>query len=126
MSGDASATPAEPLAAVLWPLEWRLIVATRQTALLWQALLAEDFREHGSSGRVYDRAQTIALLSSRMRSDAGVWQERCLRRLAPQSVLLTYRYISQETPSRSSLRSSIWVRQARRWRIVFHQGTSRS
>jgi hypothetical protein len=106
--------------------EERLIEpATRASPEIIDALLAPEFIEFGSSGRVFDKRQTLESLnderpSRRSISDFGI------RLLAPGIVLATYRAIRHgETGERPahSLRSSIWKLNDGRWQLVFHQGT---
>lgn len=83
------------------------------------SLLAEDFREFGKSGRVYDREETLAALAST--SLAPVMMEDFQAALLSDTVaLVTYR---AKRDGVESLRSSIWVKRDERWQIVFHQGT---
>lgn len=87
------------------------------------ALLAESFFEVGASGRLYSRADVIQALEQRL--DRGIFAEltaldvRCVR-LAEACFLFTYRLAEADRKTR---RSSIWRRDAGRWRIVYHQGT---
>jgi ribonuclease HI len=82
------------------------------------ALLHEDFREFGASGRIHDRTSIIETLLSGGAVDAHA-SDFHTTRLGPDAVLLTYR---TETPS---LRTSIWVRGTDgSWRVLHHQGTS--
>jgi hypothetical protein len=88
-------------------------------------LLAREFIEFGSSGRIFDKQQIIASLQ----------MEPTVRRslldfkssvLAPGIVLVTYRVIRQgpsNEPPIHSLRSSIWKLIDDQWQMVFHQGT---
>lgn len=88
------------------------------------SLLAEEFVEFGSSGRVFDRKQILDLLADEPQSRARMTEFRA-RALSPEIVLVTYRTErigSAKTPG-ASLRSSIWTRRSGRWQIVFHQGT---
>lgn len=89
------------------------------------ALLADDFVEFASDGRVCGKAQIIESLrkspAARMTlSDFKV------RMLAPDVALATFRYHRESTPERPaarSIRSSVWKRTNGRWRMAFHQGT---
>lgn len=81
-------------------------------------LLSEDFVEIGSTGHVYDRAQMLAVLESAPPREIRI-EDFGARLLAPDIALATY-------CADGSLRSSIWVRGAGEWRIVFHQGTPSS
>lgn len=97
--------------------------AVRSSAALLAELLHPDFRELGASGREWDRASVIAMLTqegdaspprpittSKMR---GV-------RLAPDVVHLTY---DSDSNGRRAHRSSLWRLTGDRWLLYFHQGT---
>jgi hypothetical protein len=107
-------------------LEERLLQTNvRKSAEEVSELLASEFIEFGSSGRIFDKQQIIASLqmeSTVRRSlvDFKTWI------LAPAVVLVTYRAIRQGAPGEQpiySLRSSIWRLIDGRWQMVFHQGT---
>jgi hypothetical protein len=78
-------------------------------------LLSDDFREFGSSGRVYTKDEIIRLLLADPAARPGFSEFRA-DFLAPGVVLATYR-------AAGSLRSSLWRREGDRWRLFFHQGT---
>lgn len=88
-------------------------------------LLSEDFREFGSSGRIWNRDQIVVLLASETYVPVRIEDFRC-ETLAENVVLVTYRAVrtdpSAGTPA-SSLRSSIWIKEVKGWRVRFHQGT---
>jgi len=83
-------------------------------------LLADDFFEFGSSGKVLYKDEGIA--------DGGIGTVRMtlsdfeLHPLSETVVLATYR-IFNDVSKQHSLRSSIWKRSEGKWRMVFHQGT---
>ncbi len=81
------------------------------------SLLHQDFREYGASGRLWTR-DTIAGATSGQVCVAAT--EMQARRLGPDAVLVTYR---SEAAGRRALRSSVWVRVADGWLLLFHQGT---
>ena len=88
-------------------------------------LLADDFREFGGSGRVFDKQQIIDALQKQ--EPCELWLEDFQATLlADNIVLVTYRgncrFAGSETVNRS-LRSSIWRKENGRWLVVFHQGT---
>ena len=115
------------LEEVLRTLEERLLCSDiRQSAADLDALLADDFLEFGSSGRVYNKQQVIAALQQETPTAISLTDFRA-RRLAPEIVLVTYRAIrsgSTETPAAYSLRSSLWQVIDGRWQLIFHQGTT--
>jgi hypothetical protein len=82
-------------------------------------LIADDFREIGQSGRTYDKARVLAHLATAPSAPIAI-EHFTVRELGDQHVLVTYR---ARTPDGDTLRSSIWVRRAGGWQIVFHQGT---
>ena len=91
----------------------------RASATAITALLHEDFREFGASGRVWDRDSIVPAVTAdpghevKVDGMTAVW-------LAPDVVLLTYQV---SRPGGLTLRSSVWRRDAVGWRLIFHQGT---
>jgi hypothetical protein len=90
------------------------------------ALLADEFIEFGSSGRVYDKQHAIESLQNELKK---AMPQRAIADfntivLAAGVILATYRIINTSgDTSMDSLRSSIWKLIDDRWQIVFHQGT---
>ena len=85
-------------------------------------LLADEFVEFGSSGRVYNKADLVSTLqaespSTQTTSDFKVTE------LSPEVALLTYRIHLHREPPVYTLRSSLWKLSGGRWRMVFHQAT---
>lgn len=94
----------------------------RQDAAAVDALLAEDFREVGRSGRVRDRAATVAALVAERGTDLIETHDVVAERLAEHVVLLTY---ATAVDGDRALRCSVWVQgDDGCWRIRYHQGTS--
>ena len=97
-------------------LEMRLLdPATRRDPSAVASLLHPDFREIGASGRWWTRSEIVAALAA----DPGehlVAEDVVARAAGDRAVLVTY-----AVPG--SLRSSLWVRCADGWRVLFHQGT---
>ena len=90
-----------------------------------EALLADDFLELGSSGRVYDRSSVVKALAGQIGPiDAALPEilDLAVRRLGPDIVLVTYQSVSV-ADGHTVRRSSIWQRYDGNWRMVFHQGT---
>ena len=88
-------------------------------------LLADDFREFGGSGRIFDKRQIIDAVTRQ--SPVELWlddfQAQCL---APDLALVTYRGNCKSPESEKvshSLRSSIWINRNGQWQVLFHQGT---
>jgi hypothetical protein len=83
------------------------------------ALLADEFIEIGSSGRVYNKQQIIDLLRHEGRQGSPpTLCDFSARRLAAEVILVTYNIIESQT-----IRSSVWKLIDGRWQMVFHQGT---
>ena len=85
-------------------------------------LIADDFVEFGSSGRVYTKSDIVATLraESPVALSASDFHATML---GDDVALVTYRATRHATPPVHSLRSSIWRLYEGCWRIVFHQGT---
>ena len=94
----------------------------RRSAELTGELLADDFIEFGSSGRVYTRAAIIEALVAEAELPTApiVATDYRLTWLSDESALLTYRTMGS---SGHALRSSIWRLTKERWQMIFHQGT---
>ncbi|WP_392535854.1 DUF4440 domain-containing protein [Nostoc sp. C117] len=109
-------------------LEERLLQPDiRKSAKDVMDLLADEFIEFGSSGRVFDKQQIIKSLENEPiepLTQISITEFKTLV-LATGVVLVTYRivkHISGEQPV-DSLRSSIWKLIDNQWKIIFHQGT---
>ncbi len=112
--------------AALRSLEQALLdPAIRRDRAQVGALLADDFIEFGSSGRVWNRQQIIELLSLEAPRKIVIRKFEC-RKIAEGVVLATYRAEERKPeigPLTSSLRSSLWVNEDGKWLMQFHQGT---
>ena len=97
---------------------------TRKSAERLRKLLAEDFVEFGSSGRIYNREAIVTALAAEPSAELELSSFE-MRELAPDLALVTYRTcrIGPSCDQRRSLRSSIWKRGDGRWQMLFHQGT---
>ncbi|SDZ78594.1 hypothetical protein SAMN05421743_101194 [Thalassobacillus cyri] len=82
-------------------------------------ILADDFFEIGSSGRMIFKEECI---TSGVDLDEMELFEFELHPLGPDVVLTTY-FIHNKTKKRNTLRSSIWKQRDGRWQLYFHQGT---
>jgi hypothetical protein len=116
----------DELAEHLRTLELALLdPAVRRDRANAAGLLAEDFFEYGSSGRVWLRAETLELLATEDYTPLEMEDFRC-DRIAADVALVTYRSVRRDIASGETavaLRSSLWVREASGWRVRFHQGT---
>jgi hypothetical protein len=91
-------------------------------------LLADDFVEFGSSGRIWTRDEILDLLGGETPEPIHMADFEC-DLLAEDVALITYR--ASRTDGRtgiqfSSLQSSIWTKKGAGWRLRFHQGTRTS
>ena len=99
--------------------------STRRDPAKVGALLHESFVEFGRSGRCYDRAAILDLVSEEASGEVQA-QDFMLAELGPNTALLTYKSaIIDEygNPRRHSVRSSIWVQTPDGWKLRFHQAT---
>ena len=93
------------------------------------SLLAEEFCEFGSSGRVFNKEQILNLLADESGNYTFSIMDFHAEILAPDVVLVTYRSSMQRLDLLNpavALRSSIWMKCDGRWKIRFHQGTKSS
>jgi len=90
------------------------------------ALLADDFIEFGSSGKIWGKSSIVEnMRREEPRDQEIIVEDFVARELAPDVVLVTY--ISRtSTANQFTLRSSIWRNIATKWQMVFHQGTPSS
>jgi hypothetical protein len=106
-------------------LEHRLLdPAIRSNPAKAGKLLAEDFREFGSSGRIWSRSEILAHLAAEPPGhlEASHFE---VTLLTPELALVTYRstWFRDGAPPRQALRSSLWRLEDSQWRVFFHQGT---
>lgn len=117
------------LRQLLCDLEQRLLQPeVRRSRDELTALLAEDFVEFASSGRVFNRQSIIEALSVEPPFQASITDFKAVS-LAQNTVLVSYRVAVSEDeqhPAKHSLRSSIWKHIDNRWQMIFHQGTPTS
>jgi hypothetical protein len=116
--------------ATLKRLEGRLqLPSVRTSRHQLDLLLADEFVEFGSSGKIFNKRQVIAAMladpASRLPRYATL-QSVKMTRLADDVALLTYRSSKSHPGAPRPVhahRSSIWKRIDGRWQLVFHQGT---
>jgi hypothetical protein len=119
-------TSTDPRAELLFELETSLHrrqVRNSRTAV--SELLADEFLEFGSSGRVWDKTAIMALLGNETLDVQIMVEDSRAKFLAPDVALVTYVARPHGVPAASiaTLRSSIWKLLGDRWQMVFHQGT---
>ncbi|MEQ1872134.1 MAG: DUF4440 domain-containing protein [Ilumatobacteraceae bacterium] len=111
------------VAAVLQPLEeslWRS--ETRYDAAYMEAILAPDFVEFGCSGRIWSKSGGVPMGSEPI-AVALPLPAFTVRLVGEGVALVTYvSEVQYETLQRAN-RSSLWVFNGVRWRLMFHQGT---
>ncbi|MDA8029165.1 MAG: DUF4440 domain-containing protein [Nitrospiraceae bacterium] len=97
---------------------------TRFSQERMENILAEGFFEFGSSGRIYDRQVTIRTPPREIGAKLPL-PNFSARLLLSSVALVTYQSILRDPDGtvRHTLRSSVWTRTDRGWRLVFHQGT---
>jgi len=97
---------------------------SRKSKIILEDLLDDKFIEVGSSGRKYDKHQTIQQLINESPSPLEA-TEFNLVQLSDSVVLLTYALVNRarEPEVSHSLRSSLWKLDNDKWKLVFHQGT---
>lgn len=84
-------------------------------------LLAENFTEIGSSGRVWTKRTTIESIKNKSFIQTRIKNFK-LNLLLENVALVTY-YAHREKAGKNSYRSSIWIFCDNEWKIFFHQGT---
>jgi Uncharacterized protein conserved in bacteria len=95
--------------------------AVRRSADLVGALLHPDFYEFGASGRIRDRASTVAALAAETGAGGrGTTTRMKGVQLAPDLVHLTF---DTDDNGRRAHRSSLWRHTGTEWLLYFHQGT---
>ena len=113
---------------ILRELEERLLdPAVRRDRAQVEALLDDEFREFGKSGRAFDKAGVLDLLEqeAELQYTLGL-EEFAAATLAEGVVLVTYCSVWTDLERGDVVRarrSSIWVLRAGGWKMRFHQGT---
>jgi hypothetical protein len=104
-------------------LEERLLSPLAESSGDLALLLADDFVEFGTSGRIFTRETTLQARRSGPPVARSLMDYKVVA-LADGVALCTYRAIRYGTPvPLYSLRCSIWKHIGGRWRMIFHQGT---
>ena len=90
-------------------------------------LLADDFMEFGSSGKIYDKKMILERLPkdteiSSVQFEVSDFQ---VKKLSENVVLATFKTskISPDNNRLTALRASIWRNTNGNWQIIYHQGT---
>ena len=99
----------------------------RSSPELIGALLCDDFREFGTSGKTYDRAE--ALVSVMNDSEVADYKinDYEIVQLCEGHILATYKLSEQRgNLLRLTLRSTVWKLVDTKWCMLFHQGTKQA
>ena len=102
-----------------------LLTAVRSSPDALSSLIADDFFEIGSSGKIYTKHDVIEALKNEPAFEGTISDFHAVP-LTKEIVLVTYRMEEikkSPSPSRFSARSSIWKKMNGEWKIIFHQGT---
>ncbi|PQD95553.1 DUF4440 domain-containing protein [Pradoshia eiseniae] len=99
--------------------ERHLKPAIRSSKEEMDKILADEFTEIGSSGRMFDKEDCM---NRDLSQDDLSMHQFTMQEVAADIVLTTY-YLINKTLGRHTLRSSLWKRIDGRWQLYFHQGT---
>ena len=99
--------------------ESHLKPAIRSSKEEMDKILADEFTEIGSSGRMFDKEDCM---NRDLSQDDLSMHQFNMQEVAVDIVLTTY-YLINKTLGRHTLRSSLWKRIDGRWQLYFHQGT---
>ncbi len=88
-------------------------------------LLADDFKEFGSSGLVYTKQSVLERLPSNTDKVIYVVSDFEIKNLSKEVVMANFKTdrVINDTEKASSLRTSLWRKEDSGWRMFFHQGT---
>jgi hypothetical protein len=114
------------LKQTLLDLEKQLLtLAVRQDVQKLSVLLADEFREVGSSGRSYSKSEVLASLPLEAAASFSL-DDFAVCPVSEEAILVTFRAVKEVAGSQpvASLRSSLWVQRDGRWQLLFHQGTA--
>ncbi|MEN9338596.1 MAG: hypothetical protein RI945_321 [Candidatus Parcubacteria bacterium] len=88
-------------------------------------LLADDFREFGSSGLVYSKKDILERLPLNTDKVVYVVSDFEIKNLSNEVVMVNFKTerVINDKEKVISLRTSLWRKENDVWRIFFHQGT---
>jgi hypothetical protein len=91
------------------------------------SVLADDFREIGSSGMFYSKADVLEAMKGVQVLEFQLDRFHVLPLSERQAIVMyvcsVRRVMDGQERSDRTLRSSTWVRRKNEWRLVFHQAT---
>lgn len=88
-------------------------------------LLDDNFREIGSSGKVWTKRTAIEVLNNEVFLETQIKQFE-FTLLDENVALITYvvhRKMKANVPDAVSYHSSVWILRDTEWKMIFHQGT---
>lgn len=106
-------------------LEGKLLnSATRKSGHDLDELIADEFVEFASSGKVFNKKQTLENLLNEQDTTFSM-QDFMAKSLNHNVVLATYTATKEHKNEKKmrSLRSSVWKNNDGKWQLIFHQGT---
>lgn len=116
-----ASTPADDVAQVIDAELALLSPSVRRCPAEVEQLLDHEFREIGSSGRVWSRAELVAALAQEADNESAIGAvEMAGEIVGPDLVLLSYTSAGRGSRTR---RTSLWRRSDGGWRLLHHQGT---
>lgn len=88
-------------------------------------LLADDFKEFGSSGLIYDKKEILERLPKNLKKISYTVSDFTVKILSIDTILTTFKTerLIDGTDKVISLRSSLWRKTNGNWQMFFHQGT---
>lgn len=88
-------------------------------------LLADDFKEFGSSGLIYTKQNVLERLPSNTDKVVYLVSDFEIKSLSEDIVMANFKTdrIINDREKVSSLRTSLWRKEDSNWRMFFHQGT---
>ena len=95
----------------------------RKSVTVLSKILADDFVEYGSSGKIYSKKEIINELQSETVQKLKLTDFK-LRELGENHYLVTYKAVKEDGGQKHySLRCSIWIKVKDEYQMIFHQGT---
>jgi hypothetical protein len=88
-------------------------------------LLADDFREFGSSGLIYNKQDILNRLPAETNKTEYIVSNFEIKILSEDVVMTNFKTEKaiNDTEKFSSLRTSLWKKEKGEWKMFFHQGT---
>lgn len=116
----------EELKNTIYKLETSLLKSeVRSSSDQLNHLLADDFKEFGSSGLVYTKQSVLERLPLNTDKVIYVVSDFEIKNLSKEVVMANFKTdrVINDTEKVSSLRTSLWRKEDSGWRMFFHQGT---